>query len=307
MMKSDPPRHRPYRTAAAAFQIGLSPMDIATWFDIQPGHAGFMAEKRARLAGRPPLHYRAMPESLAAQAELLDVVADNLATHQAEHFVREGRHFTDRIDGTRHDLDTAAQPLDLLGAITEEDFILLDHAGGENRLLAASNAYTTSGRIVSAVGHSMRFAHDLVPGLNDRLGARIDRVLANIRVGHAVCRYNWSLTPIANRLFPVSAHEANEAAAREVAQQLVEDPSRAGEVLWLRVERQTFVRLPLTGVLAFGICTYSDPLASIEDDDESLAALRRLLEEYSPERLRYAAMTELRDPVLRWIASRQDA
>lgn len=282
-------------------------MEIATWLDIQPGHAGFMAEKRARLAGRPPLHYQATPDSLAAQRELLNAVADNLATYHADNFVRDGHLLADRIDGTLHDLAAAAEALDILGAITEEDFILLDHADGENRLLAASNAYTSSGRIVRLVGHSMRFAHDLVPGLNEQLGARIDRVLANIRVGHPVLRYNWSLTPIASRLFPVAAHEANEQAARQAAARLARDPSQAGDILWLRVERQTFVRLPQTGVLAFGIHTYSDPLASIADDHESLAALRRLLEEYTEDRLRYSAMTAIRGPVLRWIGLRQEA
>ena len=306
MMQTVPPRHRPYRTAAAAFQIGLSPMDMGTWLDIGPGHADFMAEKRGRLRNRPPVHYAAIPESLAAQREVLNIVADNLAAHRPEAFARDGRHLTDLVDGTVHDLEAPGEPLDLLGAITEEDFILLDHPEGENRLLAASNAYTTSGRIVGSVGHSMRFAHEFVPGLNEQLGARIDRVLANIRVDHPVYRYNWGLTAIASRLFPVSAHEATAEAARETASRLTTNPERAGDLLWLRVERQTFVRLPQTGVLAFAIHTYSDPLSAIADDRESLAALQRLLAEYSDDRLRYSAMLEIRDPVLRWIGLRQE-
>src|SRR3546814_15752544 len=36
----------------------------------------------------------------------------------------------------------------------------------------------------------------------------------------------------------------------------------AGEMLWLRIERQTFLRLPASGALVFGIRTIVDPLAA---------------------------------------------
>ena len=65
------PRHRPYLTAGAAFEIGLKPMDPAQWLDVGPDHAAFMAEKRTRLSGCPPLYYRSLERSHAAQAELL--------------------------------------------------------------------------------------------------------------------------------------------------------------------------------------------------------------------------------------------
>ena len=75
-------------------------------------------------------------------------------------------------------------------------------------------------------------------------------------------------------------------------------------MLWLRVERQTFLRLPETGALAFGIHTYSDPLSAISRDADSLAALARLLHSYSDERLAYGGMLATRGPIMRWIGDR---
>ena len=69
------------------------------------------------------------------------------------------------------------------------------------------------------------------------------------------------------------------------------------------IER-AFMRLPQTMALAFGIHTYSDPLSSLADDRESLAALHKLLGDYTDERLSYSAMLDLRAPVLRWIEDR---
>ena len=208
------PRHRPYRQAGAAFQIGLRPMPPETWLETGPDHAAFMAAKRQRLAGLPPQFFHAMPESRAAQAELRDAVVAHLLAQHTEHFTRSGDVLEDRIDGSRHDL-ADAMPLALLGRILEEDFILFQTIDGQDLITAACNAYTSSGRIVSSVGRGMHFAHDPVPGLNEQLGPRIDRVLANVQVGTPVVRFNWFLTPISARLFPDGPHDANVAIGAE--------------------------------------------------------------------------------------------
>lgn len=277
-------------------------MEIADWLETGPDHAVFMTAKRERLKGSPPLYYRSLSRSRAAQRELLNTAVSHLLSHHASSFAAEGCIITDRIDGSHHDLmSPMREPLEILGDMVEEDFVLFEKENGNEIIVAASNAYTSSGRIVSCVGRNMRYAHEPVPGLNEQLGARIDRVIGNVQVSRPVVRFNWFITPIASRLFPETSHQANVEAARRVGHVLSSDFTKAGDMLWLRAERQTFLRLPATGALAFGIHTYSDPLSRIADDQESLAALHRLLGEYSTERLVYAGMLETRDPVRRWI------
>ncbi|WP_421694810.1 heme-dependent oxidative N-demethylase family protein [Aestuariivirga sp.] len=297
------PEHRPYLFSGAVFEIGLRPMDMAQWLDTGSDHADFMAAKRARLNGRPPLYYQSLERSRPAQSELLRVVAENLLANHGTVYSGDGPLVRDHLDGTRHNLaDETQEPLEILGNLVEEDFVLFAAEEGGDIVTAASNAYTSSGRIVSCVGRNMRFAHDPVPGLNEQLGARIDRVIGNVQPGKPVVRFNWFVTPIASRLFPERSHAANIEAAEQVAQALVQDFRKAGELLWLRVERQTFVRLPETGALAFGIHTYSHPLSTVADDVEGLAAMDRLLAAYSEDRLRYGGMLATRDPIRRWIA-----
>jgi dimethylamine monooxygenase subunit A len=297
------PHHRPFRTARAAFEIGLKPMPFEAWLDTGPDHPVFMAAKRARLEGLPPLFYGALPSSRSAQAELLALVTAHLVNDHGGDFSVGEERLHDHIDGSTHEL-SCAEPLDLLGRIVEEDFILIDKVDGADIITAASNAYTTSGRIVSSVGRSMRFAHEFVPGLNDELASRIDRVLANVQVSAPVVRFNWVLTTIADRLFPEGAHEANVESSARAATALEKDHRRAGDNLWIRVERQTFVRLPGTKALAFGIHTYSHALSSLADDAESLGALHRLIGEYSEDRLRYSAMLAIKTPIMHWLEDR---
>lgn len=300
-MKSQPPRHRPFLQASAIYQIGLKPMPEAEWLDLGPDHKTFMAAKRDRLHGRPPLYYRSLPESQPAQEELRDRVVANLLVHHGEAFARRNGAICDLIDGTSHELAaTGLEPLETVSNLVEEDFILFGKRDATGIMIAASNAYTSSGRIVSCVGRGMHYAHEPVPGLNDQLASRIDRVMANIQKGAPVVRFNWFITAIASRLFPVGWHDANVEASENLAAALAADHRLCGSTLCLRVERQTFLRLPETGALAFGIHTYSDPLSSVAGDRESIAALHRLVSEYAEERLRYAAMLPVRAPLLRW-------
>lgn len=298
------PPHRPFLSAGAAFQIGLKPMEVSAWLDTGPDHASFMAGKRARLSGLPPLYYRSLPLSLPAQAELRDAVVDNLLTNHRHAFQMEQGQLGDLLDGSRHDL-SSPEPLAVIGNMLEEDFILFQNVDGSDIITAASNAYSSSGRIVSCVGRDMRYAHDPVPGLNAQLGSRIDRVLGNVQTGAPVVRFNWFITSIASRLFPEGSHDANVAAAARTAEALAADFRRVGDLLWLRVERQTFLRLPETQALAFGIHTSSHPLSMLAGDQASLEAIARLLAEYSEERLVYSAMNAIRAPLSRWIGSRQ--
>src|SRR3546814_4580401 len=64
----------------------------------------------------------------------------------------------------------------------------------------------------------------------------------------------------------------------------------AGEMLWLRIERQTFVRLPASGALVFGIRTIVDPLAAIAARPDLAAALRATLDGMPDDMRRYKSM-----------------
>ncbi len=294
------PHYRPYRNAAAEFQIGIRPMNGDRWLDVSD-HAGYMPRKRARLADDLQRYYRSLPQSREAQAELLEIVTAHLLAEHPTLFSLRGRTLHCHIDQTQHELDGSDEPLLILSRFIVEDFVILQEDGGRMGVTAASNPYTSSGRVVSSVGSDIPWAHVPVPGLNDTLGPRIDRILANVRPGVPAERFNWVVTAIGALLFPPEAHAANNAAADEAAQVLADDPALCGEMLWIRTERQTLLRLPRTSAVAFSIHTYSDPLSSIAKDAGSLTGMAAALRSYTAERLRYSAMTGLREPLLAWI------
>ena len=275
------------------------------WVLMGPGHEAVMREKRERLAAFPRLYYRTLPGSLAAQGELRERVIAHLASDYPEHFERIGSRVNSRGTGVECDLtDHSIEPLLQLSNLIEEDFMLIEEVDGAPRITAASNAYSSSGRLVASVGRDIEWAHQPVPGLTRALGARINRVLDSVHTATPCERFNWQLTPMSTIFFPHDdPHAANAAAMHGVCRSLCENPDRAGDLLWIRVERQTLSRLPESRAVAFSLHTYSDPLSSLRTDAESVRAMLALLRAYSEERWKYSEMDIVREPVIAWLES----
>jgi dimethylamine monooxygenase subunit A len=296
------PWYRPYRWATTDFQLGLRPIKATEWLLLDADHAATMREKRARMDGDPHLYYRALPGSIGAQYELRERVAAHLAADFPMHFRRSGSGLYSLIDGAHHDFqDSSVEPLRQLSSFVEEDFMLIEEDRGAHVITAASNAYSSSGRLVASVGHDVAWAHEPVPQLTNKLGPRIDRIIASIHADTPCERFNWQLTPLSTKFFPHGAHAANAEAMRQICDSLCRNPERAGELLWIRVERQTLSRLTETRAVVFTLHTFSDPLSCLKGDVESVRAMLKLMRTYSDARLEYSEMNIVRDLVIRWL------
>ncbi len=301
----DGPAYRPYRWAAADFQLGLRRIRPESWILLGAEHASMMQQKRARLDDHRSFYYRTLPQSLPAQRELRERVTAHLVADYPHAFERRGSVVRSLVTGQALDLaDNGTEPLLQLSYLIEEDFMLLDQSGGAPRITAAANAYSSSGRLVASVGHDVAWAHAPVPGLTLQLGGRINQVLGSIHAAIPCERFNWQVTPLATVFFPhADPHAANAAAMHAVVAALRRDPARVGELLWMRVERQTLSRLPESNAVAFSLHTYSDPLSCLRSDVASARAILALLNNYSEQRWKYSEMDIVREPLMTWLTA----
>jgi hypothetical protein len=131
-----------------------------------------------------------------------------------------------------------------------------------------------------------------VPGFDARLARPVDRFFAGLLVERPVWRVNWSLvdTP---ELFRPPEHRARPKTI---------DATRAGEQIWLRVERQTLRRLPGCGDVVFGIRTYVEPLAEVTPEVAQALALR--VREMPADMAAYKGIAAIRAPLLAWLERR---
>lgn len=199
---ADRPLYRPYRWAAADFQLGLRPIRPQNWILIGARHAERMGQKRERLDNQRSLYYRALPGSLPAQRELRERILAHLAADHKDSFEKSGAIARSLLTGHAIDLDDSVEPSLQVSYLVEEDFMLLEEIDGTLRITAASNAYSSSGRLAAAVGHGIEWAHEPVPHLTHQLGPKISRVLGSIHAATPCERFNWQITPLATVFFP---------------------------------------------------------------------------------------------------------
>ncbi len=259
------PRFTPYDRGRFQLTLGIKEIPRSAWIEVDRHYPSHMAEKDRLLAEHHDEVFAALPESEAAQAECLDTVLCHLDRHLPD-LVRQEEDTLETADGRVLVRGaTGLAPLDLAGRLVQEDLCLMAPADGTYRLIAASLCFPARWRLADKIGRPMAEIHDPVPGFNARLARPVDRFFAGITADQVYLRLNWSVIDDPS-LFQPTGHGRGGL-----------DPSISVETiadrLHVRIERQTFLRLPETGVLVFGIKTVVDPITVIADRPDLAAAL----------------------------------
>lgn len=242
----------PFMDPQLARLPGLAPLKPADWIHDLPDTAAQLALRDGLIRDRRAEVIDCLPGADEAASELLDVLLDHLATRDrwrvgaAETIVPGGL-------TVAHDRDDA---LATVGRLVPEDFCLMADPGdgGEYRLVAAVLCFPSHWLLSEKIGKPLMAIHEIVPKYGADLGRRVNRLFGMIRAGQPLYRVNWSLKATPELFLP--------ARASDPARPLAEDGP-----IYLRSEIQTFVRLPRTGAVAFGIRTAIAPLTSLTGEE----------------------------------------
>lgn len=235
--------------------MGLRPLPEGEWLDVDAHRAEQLAYKAQLLVDHPDQVLAVVedPEGriVAACQELVDRVRGQL------HRLGVDDAGSERIDAARH-------PIDVAGRLTQEDWCVhLPDEAGDWRLVAASVCFPTRWDLRTKIGRTVRQIHGPVPAYEQQLAAPVDAAFARMRPERGVWRLNWNLLDDPDLHQPSHDRHPLEVSAET-----------AGDRLWLRVERQTLVKLPDSAAIVFGIRVLQDPLASLAGDSLGLERLR---------------------------------
>jgi hypothetical protein len=281
----DPFDGRPLRLRVAA-----RPLDDDAWIVLDDRAGADLAEKD-RLLADPAVHKGCVATTGtelvdAAAEELLGTIEDWLARHAPEHLARRSSRLPDGLSA-----------LDRAGRIVPEDWCLLDDrtTPGVPVLVGATLCFPNRWRLRDKLGLPLRDVHSPVPGYAERIGGATDHAVGRVRPGEGIWRINWSVHDDP-RLHQPTGHHDPHAGERAV--------DIATEV-YLRIERQTLVRLPTTRHVVFGIKTMIDPLGEVVAADPSLAErLAFALETMDHPMRAYKSLERLAEPVIAWLKAR---
>lgn len=289
------PRFAPYEKGRFQLTLGIKEIPVADWIDVDGHYAEHMAEKKRLLDARHGEVFDGLPGSLPAQRECLEAVLAHMTAQRPDLVAVEGDEIRTAWDGAML-LRSAfeAAPLDLAGRLVQEDLCLMQPSEEGHRLIAASLCFPARWRLADKLGRPMSAIHDPVPGFNDKLNRPVERFFGGIAEGQLYMRLNWSVIDDPT-LFQATGHGRRE-----------RDPSitpqNVSERLHIRIERQTFRRLPSTGVLVFGIKTIVDPIAVVANRPGLAAAMLGSLRTMPADMQGYKSMAPFVDPLETWLS-----
>ena len=236
--------------------MGLQARHPDELVEIDDRYAPEMAERRHLLATRHADVFAAEPGTDAARAEVLDLVASLLPRRYPAWFTRHGTTLHNHLTGEAWDLaHPPHDPLELAGRLVQEDLCIIDITGPSPVLAAAILCAPSRWRLAEKIGRPLADVHDRVPLYADRLSSPVDRFMHALRPGKMAERLNWSVVDDPALFQTGGKHRTQHDPAITSA--------NAPTTLFVRVERQTLVRLPRSASVLFAIHVHSYPLARV--------------------------------------------
>ena len=296
-MKTLPPETVYFPIEAGPYRMAMNLVTVAEaeWFEIDALYPVEMAERRRLLAERHREVFAAEPASAPARAEVLAMVLEHLTATHPDWFERDGDLIHVRLTGETLAMG-AFDPLELAGRLVQEDLCLIELSPEGPRLTAAVLCFPSRWRLLEKFALPLSRVHGAVPFYGERLARPVDRFMAHVRPGHIAVRRNWSLMDDPTLFQPTgkwrTAHEATIT------------PDNAGERLYLRVERQSLRRLPLSGGVLFGIRVHVHPLAHVASAPKDAATLAAAVRALPPETAHYKSLPMFQVALLAWLDAR---
>ena len=246
----------PFSPGPFRMAMGLTACEPDAVVEIDERYPAEMAERRDLLEHRRAAVFAAQPGSDAARAETLETIAAILPRRHPAWFERRGAVLHNRLTGEAWNLDAPAHdPLEVAGRLVQEDLCLIDTVGAAPVLSAAVLCAPSRWSLAEKIGRPLAAVHGAVPLYAERLSTPVDRFMGALRPGKAAERLNWSVIDD-GALFQVGGKHRTQVEARVT-------PDNAPDTLFLRTERQTFLRLPRSLAVVFLIHVHSYPLSRV--------------------------------------------
>ena len=232
------------------------------------------------------------PAQLAMKRDLLatahDVVSGTSGSDAMIAAARETAELVGATTGKSLALAPGAPPLEAAALLVQEDLCVLVHRDGHWRLEAGVVCFPSMWRLSDKLGLPVAAIHDPVPYYAEELAERVDRFIDRLKVERPVWRRNWFV------------HDSPELHLPEPPPPTAHPP-RVPADLWLRSERQTLRRLPVTGAVVFTIRTQQVSLSAIAERRDIATRLAAAIRSWSPELIRYRGAQPWRDAVVSWL------
>jgi hypothetical protein len=256
------PIYLPEKEQASVLRLGFENCSADDWIFSTKDLNVFQRHKTELGISRGEECFAQTQGSVATQCEFHDFLLRHLLTKPKSGYSRVGKQLIHNQEKLTWEI--AGKNLWQASLWVPEDLCLLEKKENGYVMTAASVCSPSNWILQEKIGQTVDFIHDPVPDYNKLLSGRVNRFLGGLPCGRVLLRYNWSIQSD-NELFWRDDLNPNSGSV-----------NNGNPNLYWRIERQTFVRLPTSGAIIFGIRVFLhsfDSLRNIEGFDQSIEQL----------------------------------
>ncbi len=277
------PLHTPYKNGKGGVKVGLEPVDELKWIEIDELFSSEIAQKKNLYKTTPQDVYQETPNSFESQEEFLNILREHLLEYHPEHLIQ---------NESKRNQDIS--PLEIASLLVQEDLVLMLPQKEEYFLGAASLCAPSNWSLKEKFNKSLLMLHKDVPSYSSKIGSRVNNIFINLPEEKIFQRFNWSIyeTPI---LFQPAERKSYIERSKQINQE------NAGDKLFIRVERQTIRRLPVSRSIIFTIRVHVDPLNSIKKDLSLLQDLKKAIVDLDVSMKEYKSIDQINQPLINWL------
>ena len=288
------PIYMPFDKGRFRLSMGIISLNLDEWLEPDEYYYRELLEKEALLANQNYEVFQSKKGSQLAQQEVLDLILDYMNTFHSELVRIDGdKIFIDGIKRNFSRKEFVEMPLNLAGRLVQEDLCLMAPGDTGYTLEAASLCFPSRWRLIDKIGKRMVDIHSPVPDYEDKLARPVDRFFDKLDINKPVWRVNWSLTDDPDLYQPIRKTSTDY--SRSI------NSKNAGDLIFLRCERQTLRRLPNTGWILFSIKTYVDKVSALAVQPEALVDLAHSVKNMSADMQQYKNIAPYRKQLLEYL------
>ena len=288
------PIYMPFDKGRFRLSMGIISLNLDEWLEPDEYYYRELLEKEALLANQNYEVFQSKKGSQLAQQEVLDLIIDYMNTFHSELVRIDGdKIFIDGIKRNFSRKEFVEMPLNLAGRLVQEDLCLMAPGDTGYTLEAASLCFPSRWRLIDKIGKRMVDIHSPVPDYEDKLARPVDRFFDKLDINKPVWRVNWSLTDDPDLYQPIRKTSTDY--SRSI------NSKNAGDLIFLRCERQTLRRLPNTGWILFSIKTYVDKVSALAVQPEALVDLAHSVKNMSADMQQYKNIAPYRKQLLEYL------
>ena len=190
-----------------------------------------------------------------------EVIKYILQSLKYQHNYEVNKHYVIRPDNVKIELNDKSK-VKIIARLIQEDILVhqLDPIDNLYKLTAGALCFPSFWTLSQKMGMNLERIHKPVPEFTKEIARRVDRLFLGLKVDQPIWRANWTVKNNPILFNPLLEDDK------------LPEPFTTEKEWWVRVERQTFTKLPVSGAVIFGIHTFIASPSSL--NEEQLGTLK---------------------------------